>query len=114
MKKIKSFVIATAITAVAVVPVFATVSGLVSTSVSTSTSTSTSVSVSVDQYILGDVDNDSEITLNDASLALKAALRIEILSEKAVTAADVDKDGEVSLNDASMILKAALKIEKAF
>lgn len=112
MKKIKSFVIATAITAVAVVPVFATVSGLTSTSVSTSTSTSTSVSV--EQYVLGDVNNDGAITLEDAQLTLKAALKLATLDEKAAKAADVNKDGKVSLEDAQKILKVSLKIDKEF
>ena len=114
MKKIKSFVIATAITAVAVVPVFATVSGLTSTSVSTSTSTSTSTSVSVEQYVLGDVNNDGAITLEDAQLTLKAALKLATLDEKAAKAADVNKDGKVSLEDAQKILKVSLKIDKEF
>lgn len=110
MKKFKSLLIATAVTAVAVVPVFANVSGLVSTSVSTSTSVS--VSVSQEEYMLGDVNNDKSVDLADAKLTLEAALKIKQLpTPAAIKAADVDKNGSVELADAKAILEAALKIK---
>lgn len=113
MKKIKSLLIATAVTAVAVVPVFANITGLVSTSVSTSTSTSTSTSVSVSQnvYLTGDVDNNGKVTLEDAQKVLRAALKLETLEAQATKAADVNNDGKVTLEDANKVLRVALKLD---
>lgn len=112
MKKIKSLLIATAVTAVAVVPVFANVSGLVSTSVSTSVSEKEDIKPSEEVYLKGDADNSGFVELVDAQLALKAALLIpdEKLTEKAKAAVDIDGSGVVELKDAQAVLKEALKI----
>lgn len=108
MKKMKSFVIAAAITAVAVVPVFASISGLVS---DTTNSEVTGVTDVTDQeYLKGDVDNNKEIQLEDARLALRQALDLIVLDEKAMKAADVNEDGDVKLDDAQQILKMALDL----
>lgn len=63
---------------------------------------------------LGDVNMDNEITLADAQLALKAALKIDTLSTDAMTAADVDGNHTIELADAQLILKYALKIITTF
>lgn len=65
-----------------------------------------------EEIILGDVDNDREVTLKDAQLVLKAALKIGKLNGNALKAADADFNGSVELADAQLILKAALKIIK--
>ena len=58
----------------------------------------------------GDLDGDGSVTLSDAQLALKAALKIESPSPEQVQTGDVDADGAITLTDAQTILKAALKI----
>lgn len=64
-----------------------------------------------DVYMLGDVDEDKNVSLTDAQLALKAALKIIVLEGTAAKAADVDSNGTIALPDAQKILKVALKIE---
>lgn len=59
----------------------------------------------------GDINGDAQVTLQDAQLALKAALKIIGLEGNQVKAADVTGEGKVELNDAQKILKVALKIE---
>lgn len=66
------------------------------------------------EYVLGDVDGNKVVELADAQLALKAALKIDILEGNALKAADVHKNGSIELNDAQMILKKALKIIDSF
>lgn len=66
---------------------------------------------------MGDVDNNGEVNLADAQLALKVALKIQTLSDEdypASLAADVDKDGSITLSDAKKILRYALKIDSEF
>ena len=58
----------------------------------------------------GDVDGDDQVTLQDAQLVLKAALRIIGLPEEA--SADVNGDGQITLQDAQIVLKVALRILK--
>lgn len=63
-------------------------------------------------YKRGDVDGDGNITLLDAQLALKAALKLAALTGTKEAAADVDGDGRITLKDAQIILKVALKLAK--
>lgn len=72
---------------------------------------SVTINNQTEPYGPGDVDGNSVIELNDAQLALKAALKIQSLEEKQNKAADADASGDVELNDAQKILKHALKIE---
>lgn len=58
----------------------------------------------------GDIDNSSRVDLQDAQMALQAALKIVDLDAQQIVAGDVDKDGKVTLQDAQLILQAALKI----
>ncbi len=60
-------------------------------------------------YVLGDVDMDEEITINDAGLALQcytygAVNRLTGLLPAQVAAADMDGDGKPGLMDAYEIL----------
>ena len=61
----------------------------------------------VKPYTIGDVNNDGEITANDASLVLQlVAGKITPDAEGIIyEAADVNGDGEVTANDASLILQ---------
>lgn len=61
----------------------------------------------------GDVTGDGTIDLQDAMLALKAALKVITLDEQAAQAADVDGQEGISLTDVQIILKYALKIDEA-
>ena len=61
-------------------------------------------------YSYADVDGDGTIGLTDAQMVLKAALKIEVLTDEAMKAADVDGDGTIGLSDAQLVLKFALKI----
>lgn len=113
MKKMKSFVIAAAITAVAVVPVFASISGLVSDPTDvTVTGVTDPTDITDTEYMMGDVDNNKKIELKDAQLALKKALNLIELDAKATKAADVDGNGKVELKDAQKILRVALNLDK--
>lgn len=60
----------------------------------------------------GDLDKDGSVTLADAQMALKGALKIEKLTDEQQSIGDIDKDGSVQLADAQHILKMALKIEQ--
>ena len=63
-------------------------------------------------FSLGDVNLDYKVDLNDAQMALKAAVRIIELTPMQSLAADANKDGKVDLRDAQMVLRAAIGIEK--
>lgn len=59
----------------------------------------------------GDINGDDDITLDDAQIALRAALRIVTdLTDAQKTAADVNGDGDITLDDAQLILRFALRI----
>lgn len=58
----------------------------------------------------GDANCDKTITLADAQLTLKAALKIENLKGNGLKAADVDGKEGITLADAQLILKVALRI----
>lgn len=59
----------------------------------------------------GDIDADGEITLEDAQLALRAALHLIAVSEEQIQAADLSGNGEITLKDARIILRTALNLE---
>ncbi len=63
------------------------------------------------EYMLGDVDFNKKVDATDARLALRAAVGLEKLSEKAKKAADVDKNSAVNATDARLILRAAVGLE---
>lgn len=62
----------------------------------------------------GDINGDKNVDLEDAQLALKAALKIEPLTGDAAAAADVNNDNVINLEDAQLILKKALRIIDSF
>ena len=63
-------------------------------------------------FVLGDVDGDGKVTAEEARLALRAALGLEILTEDQLKAADFDKDGEITAADARLILRESLGLEE--
>ena len=64
-----------------------------------------------DIYYCGDVDMDGIISSADARLALRAAVKLETLSETASYLADADGDSAVTSADARLILRASVKLE---
>ena len=60
--------------------------------------------------IKGDLDNNTRVELADVTLALKAALKLQKLTDEQLEAADVDGTPGVALSDVTLILKAAIKL----
>ncbi len=67
--------------------------------------------VNAPELSLGDVDNDGALTSSDARLALRAAVKLETLTDEQLKAADADKDSEITSSDARLILRAAVGLE---
>lgn len=63
-----------------------------------------------EDLLLGDLDGDLDVTLDDVRIILKGALAIEQLSREQNLAADVDNDNQVTLDDVRLVLQAALQI----
>lgn len=70
-----------------------------------------SPSAEVPEVMLGDVDGDKEVKLNDARMALRAALHLAVLDDTQKKAADVDGNNTVELADARRILRVALHLD---
>ena len=67
----------------------------------------TSVTISV----AGDVDGSGDISVSDARLALRAAVKLDTLTDACFTSADVDFSGDISVSDARLILRAAVQLD---
>ena len=78
----------------------------------TPTPTNTPTPNPTDDYMLGDVDKDTDVDANDALLVLQHAAKINILDE--LYAADVSFDGIADASDALLILQYAAKIITEF
>lgn len=61
---------------------------------------------------IGDVNSDGNVNAADARLALRAAAKVETLSDEAFYAADVDADSKVTASDARKILRVAAGLDK--
>lgn len=59
----------------------------------------------------GDLDNDNQITLNDAILALKGVLHAYPLSNAQQKAADVDGVNGLTLNDVQLLVRVSLSLD---
>lgn len=64
------------------------------------------------QVVLGDVNGDGLVTAADARLALRAAVKLEILDATQFIAADVNYDNKVTGTDARKILRYSLKLDE--
>ena len=62
-------------------------------------------------YILGDVNGNGKVEVDDARLALRHAVELQTLDSKAVIRADYNKNGEVSVDDARSILRKAVGLD---
>jgi len=72
----------------------------------------TNITVVRKDFCCGDVNGDGKITLEDASLVLKAVVGLVTLNEKQKQAADVTDDGNVTALDAATILQYRVGIIK--
>ncbi len=62
--------------------------------------------------ILGDVDCDGDIDVADARFALRAAVKLDTLTDVCFIAADIDFSKDISVSDARLILRAAVKLDE--
>lgn len=69
------------------------------------------VVVSVDPEAWGDLNGDREVTSADARICLRAAAKLESLTEEQRLAADIYGDGEISARNARKILRVAAKLD---
>jgi hypothetical protein len=70
----------------------------------TATATVTWIKEKAEEEIMpGDVDGDSEITINDLALMKLYYIEKQSLNEEAVKAGDIDGDGEITINDIAII-----------
>ncbi len=67
-----------------------------------------------DGILLGDVNGDGYVTINDVTDILKATVNLKELSSNQEKAADVDFDGVVSVKDATQIQKYLAGLIKEF
>ena len=67
-----------------------------------------------DARLLGDVDNDGEVTTADSVALLAASAEITSLDADAAAAADVNGDGVADTNDAVLILQYAAEKVASF
>lgn len=62
--------------------------------------------------LMGDVNGDGKITGTDARLALRAAARLENLSESEMARADLNGDGKIAPDEARSILLASARLKE--
>lgn len=62
--------------------------------------------------LMGDVNGDGKITGTDARLALRAAARLENLSESEMARADLNGDGKITSDEARSILLAGARLKE--
>lgn len=63
------------------------------------------------RIVLGDLNNDSKVNLEDSMISLKGAVGILTLDKEQEKVADVNADGKINLQDAVIILKRAVGID---
>lgn len=61
--------------------------------------------------LIGDCNNDGNITAADARLTLRVAAMLETLTEKFIRSADMNGDNKITAADARIILRKAAKLE---
>ena len=67
----------------------------------------------INNHLMGDYDNDGEITAEDARMALRVSVRLEDrLSKEQMFLMDVDRDQMITPADARTILRMSVKLEK--
>ena len=61
------------------------------------------------KFVIGDVDNDGFVGINDLSMLIDYILRGSSIDPINIAAADVDKDGYVGISDVSELIDILLK-----
>ena len=61
-------------------------------------------------YIIGDLNGDKKVNLNDAKILLRGAVGIIPLTVEQKKAADINDDKKINLNDAKILLCIAVGI----
>ena len=59
----------------------------------------------------GDLDNDGEISVGDALIALRIAARLDVADMEDILIGDVDGDNTISVGDALKILRVAARLD---
>ena len=70
--------------------------------------TSVSYEINVREYTRYDMNNDGNVSVSDALMALRIAARLVTADTLDVAAGDVDGDGEITVADALQILRVAI------
>ena len=61
--------------------------------------------------LVGDSNGDGKLTAADARIALRAAVRLEPITDALLETSDINRDGAITASDARSILRAAVKLE---
>jgi len=82
------------------------------------TSDTVTLTVTAQAFKKGDIDDNGEVTVADARLALRAAIKLTDAgydftnkTSREFKAADVDASGDISVNDARSILRVSIKLD---
>ena len=67
-----------------------------------------------DPEVLGDVNADGKVNINDATTIQKSAASLLTLTENQKKAADVNGDGKVNINDVTAIQRYTAGIDTGF
>ena len=67
-----------------------------------------------EEIVIGDVNGDGKIDINDATLIQKYLADLEKLTDEQKAAADVNGDGKIDINDATLIQKYVAELIKEF
>ena len=59
----------------------------------------------------GDLDNDGEVTSNDALKILRVSVGLETFTQEQTVLADLDNDGEITSNDALSVLRKSVGLD---
>lgn len=59
----------------------------------------------------GDINGDGEVTVDDARLALRHAVKLVKLDTNPLAAGDANRDGSITVDDARLILRVAVRLD---
>lgn len=85
-----------------------------STDTDSGTDSDTDTDVPTVTVLLGDANLDDKVTLRDASVALRSAVNVVTLEDKAFLSADVTMDNKVTTTDVLAIMQYDVKIDTSY